>query len=75
MNFDTGSLSRTLPSSTSIITATPVMGFDMDASRKMLSFAIGLFASMSAKPWASKYAILPRRATRVTAPATLRESM
>jgi len=71
MNRETGSVSRIFPSSTSIMIATPVIGFDMDARRNRLSFAIGFFVSTSMTPCASKCAILPRRATSVTAPATL----
>ena len=35
MNFDTGSESLMSPLSTSIMTATVVMGFDIEASAKM----------------------------------------
>ena len=75
MNAETRSVSRTLPSSTIIITATAVMGLDIDASRKIESFSIGFFDSMSASPCASKCTILPRRATSVTAPDTSFASM
>ena len=68
MNFETGSPSRIFPSSTSIMTATAVMGLDMEASRKMVSLAMGFFDSRSISPCASKCTMLPRRATRVTAP-------
>ena len=47
MNFETGSLRRTLPSSSSIRIATPQTGFDIEKTRKMASFCMGLFASMS----------------------------
>ena len=70
MKRETGSLSRTLPSSIIIITATAVIGFDIEASRKIASFGIGLFASTSLRPCASKWTTLPRRATRVTAPGS-----
>jgi hypothetical protein len=40
MNFDTGSLSRTLPSSSSIKIATLVTGLDIDAMRKIASLRI-----------------------------------
>ena len=68
MKRDTGSVSRSLPSSISIRMATPVIGFDIDAIRKMASFRIGVFASRSIKPCASKCATLPRRDTIVIAP-------
>ena len=55
--------------------ATPVMGFDIDARRNSPSFGIGFFASRSIMPRASKCAMRPRRATSVTAPATLFASM
>ena len=41
MKRDTGSFSRTFPSSIIIITATAVIGFDIEASRKIPSFGIG----------------------------------
>ena len=50
MNFDAGSVSRTFPSSTSIRIATPTTGFVIDMIRKMASFCIGFFVSMSATP-------------------------
>jgi hypothetical protein len=75
MNCETRSLRRSFPSSSIIITATAVIGFDIDARRKIVSRAIGFFASMSMRPCASKWAIRPRRATSVTAPETSRASM
>ena len=74
MKRDTGSVSRTLPSSISIMIATPVTGFDIDAMRKMASLRIGVFDSRSITPCASKWATRPRRATSVTAPASCFES-
>ena len=50
MKRDTGSVRRTFPSSTIIITATAVIGFDIDARRKMPSFGIGFFDSRSCRP-------------------------
>ena len=47
MKRDTGSVRRTFPSSTIIITAAAVIGFDIEASRKMPSFGIGFFDSRS----------------------------
>ena len=44
MNRDTGSVSRTFPSSTIIMMATPVTGLVIDAMRKMPSLRIGVFA-------------------------------
>ena len=41
MNRDTGSPSRTLPSSRSISIATPVTGFDIEAMRNSESVAAG----------------------------------
>ena len=75
MKRDTGSVRRTLPSSTSIRMATPVTGLLIDAIRKMPSLRIGAFDSRSVIPCASKCATLPRRATTVTAPAISFEAM
>ena len=50
MKRETGSVRRTLPSSTIIITATAVIGLDIDASRKIPSFGIGFFDSRSCRP-------------------------
>ena len=74
MKRDTGSVSRSFPSSISIMIATPVTGFDIDAMRKMASLRIGVFESRSMTPCASKCAVRPRRATSVTAPASCPES-
>ena len=54
MKRDTGSVSRTLPSSTIISTAAAVIGLDVDARRKMPSFGIGFLDSTSIRPCASK---------------------
>jgi hypothetical protein len=75
MNLDTGSLRRIRPSSTSIRIATAVTGFVIDAMRKMASLRIGVLDSMSIRPWASKWAMRPRLATRATAPAIFFASM
>ena len=45
--FSTGSSSRTFPSSTSIIRAVAVIGFDIEAIQKRSSTFIGLFAATS----------------------------
>ena len=50
MKFDTGSFSRTLPSSISIRIATPATGLVIDQIRKIASFCMGLFDSMSLTP-------------------------
>jgi hypothetical protein len=55
----------------SIITATPVTGFVMEARTKRASFRIGFFVLMSIRPVASKYTTRPLRATRATAPEIL----
>ena len=47
MKRDTGSFRRILPSSTIIITATAVIGFDIEARRKIASLGIGFFDSRS----------------------------
>ena len=70
MNRETGSFSRIFPSSTSIITATAVMGFDIDASLNTPSFGIGFCVSTFSSPCASKCAMRPLRATRVTTPGS-----
>ena len=69
MYFETGSASRILPSSTSIMTATPVTGLVEEAMRKRASVVMGLPASASARPWAARWTTFPLRATSVTAPA------
>ena len=75
MNFETGSVSRTLPSSTIIITATPTTGLVIDMMRKMASFCIGFLVSRSIRPCASKCAMRPLRATSDTAPANVLAAM
>ena len=50
MNFDTGSLSRMSPLSTSIMMATDVTAFDIEAIRKIVSVVIGTCCSRSAMP-------------------------
>ena len=50
MNRDTGSDRRILPSSTSIMIATPTIGFVIEARRKIASVRIGVRDSMFAKP-------------------------
>ena len=51
--FSTGSSRRTLPSSTSIISAVAVMGFEIEAIQTRLSGRIRFWPAMSAKPMAS----------------------
>ncbi|MEJ0039326.1 MAG: hypothetical protein WDO68_25270 [Gammaproteobacteria bacterium] len=68
MNFETGSVSRTLPSSTSIRIAVPATGFDIEATRKIVSFCIGFFEAASITPCACRCTMRPLRATSVTAP-------
>ena len=63
MNFETGSARPTLPSSTSIMTATLVKAFVCDAMRKIVSVFIGPPASRSALPNASWKTTRPLRAT------------
>ena len=75
MKRDTGSVSRSFPSSISIRIATPVTGFDIDAIRKIASLRIGVLPSRSIRPCASKCAIRPFRDTMVTAPEIWPESM
>ena len=49
--------------------AAPTTGFVIDAMRNMVPALIGCFDSRSITPCADRCAILPRRATTVTAPA------
>jgi hypothetical protein len=63
------------PSSIIIIAATPRIGFDEEAMRKMASFDIARSFSTSIRPWALKWTTLPRRATTVTAPWSFPSSM
>src|SRR5215467_8981719 len=67
--LEIGSSRRNLPSSYSIITATLVIGLDMEQMRKMASLRMGLLASRSSEPCDLNQTTLPWRATRVTAPA------
>ena len=73
--FEMGSRSWKRPSSYSIISAADAMGLVIDAMRKMASWVIGAPASTSRLPRAEKCTTLPRRATRVTTPATSLRSM
>ena len=50
MYFATGSSSLSLPSSTSIIAATLVIGFDIEYRRKMVSSVIGSLVATSRTP-------------------------
>ena len=52
-----------------------VTGFDVEASRKIASFGIAFLDSRSIRPWDSKCATRPRRATSVTAPEICPASM
>ena len=54
MYFETGSLRRMRPSSTSIMAATDANGLVMEYSRKIASFVIGAPACGSRWPSASK---------------------
>ncbi len=54
MNFATGSARESLPSSTNIIAATDVIGFDIEYSRKMVSAVIGSLVATSRTPKFSK---------------------
>jgi hypothetical protein len=47
----------------------------IDMMRKIESFCSGRRDSRSSSPWVSKWAMRPRRATSVTAPANVRASM
>ena len=71
MNREIGSVRRTLPSSIIISVATPTTGFVIDMMRNIAFVAIGFFASISINPCASRCAMRPLRATRVTAPEKL----
>src|SRR4029079_14933983 len=72
--FETGSLTCILPSSTSIMAATDTIGLVMEYMRKIESGRIGSVATRSRKPKVLVQAILPRRATSITAPGTSPES-
>jgi len=72
---DTGSPRRSFPSSISIRMATPVIGFDIEAMRKMASLRMGVLASTSIRPCASKCATCPLRETIVMAPVIWPASM
>ena len=54
MYFERGSSSLSLPSSTSIIAATEVIGFDIEYSRKIVSAVIGCVLPTSRTPKLSK---------------------
>ena len=57
INFETGSLSETLPSSIIIIMAVPITGLVMEAMRKRESRFMGALVSRSMTPAASTQAI------------------
>ena len=54
MYLDRGSSSLSLPSSTSIMAATLVIGFDIEYSRKIVSGVIGRLLPVSRTPKLSK---------------------
>src|SRR5215467_9663362 len=64
----TGAARSSLPSSTSIMAATLVTGFVIDAIQKIASGASGMVFARSPKPTARKYATLPLRVIAATAP-------
>src|SRR5579863_3950404 len=68
--FSTGSSTFTLPSSTSIIKAAAVIGFDCEAIQNIESGCIGFFASTSEYPAQLTARIAFDDATSVTAPAS-----
>src|SRR5262245_48769454 len=74
MCFATGSSSAHLPSSQSIIMATPTIGLVIEASLKIVSLVTGFFVARSCTPYASRYTTLPCRATSVVTPASLPSS-
>src|SRR5438067_648221 len=74
MYFETGSSSRSLPSSTSRITATEVIGFVIEKMRNTASVVIGAPCAGSRVPADAEYASLPCRATATITPATFPES-
>ncbi len=67
--FETGSASRSLPSSIRITAATDVTALLIDAIRKIVSFLIGTFFSMSIRPIGSKTATFPARTMTTVTPA------
>ena len=67
--FETGSASRSRPSSISMTAATEVTALVIDAMRKIVSFRIGSRFSTSIQPTGSSTAILPALAMTTTAPA------
>ncbi len=71
MYFDTASSSLSLPSSTSIIAATDVIGFDIEYRRKMVSAVIGNLVATSRTPKFSEYTGLPRCWISMMAPGIL----
>jgi hypothetical protein len=70
MYFSTGSSRAILPSSTSIIIATAVIGFDSEAIQKSVSGVMGRFASMSAQPTQSTATVPFASVNSATAPAS-----
>jgi hypothetical protein len=71
MYFETGSSSLSLPSSTSIIAATLVMGFDIEYRRKIASGVIGNWVTTSRTPKFSKYTGVPCCSISKMAPGIL----
>ncbi len=68
--FETGSFSRSRPSSTRIMAATLVIALLWEAIRKRAPDVMGRAASRSAMPKAPLHATLPCRTTTATAPAS-----
>ena len=64
-----GSSRAKRPSSNSINAAAEVIGFDIEAMRKMVSRSMGRAASISRQPTQALCTTLPPRQTSVTAPA------
>lgn len=75
MNFDTGSVSSSFPSSYSIMSAMLVTGLVIDAMRNIVSVRIGVFAATSWNPEACTSTTLPSRAINVTMPPASLRSM
>jgi len=67
--FSTGSSRPRRPSSTSIITAAPVTGFDIEAIKNTVSGFIGLPEATSANPVHSSWRMPSEPAISITAPA------
>ena len=74
MYVATGSMSRTRPSSNSIMSAVLTIGLVIEYMRKIVSSVTGFPASLSRWPYWAENTVCPRRASTTLSPAKPRSS-